>query len=44
MKKMIKLFGLFALISSVGITYTILTFSKLLEDVDFFEDEQDEDE
>ena len=42
MKRMIKVILLIALASSVGIIYAIANFTKLLEDVDFFYDEEEE--
>ena len=42
MKKMIKILTLLGLISAVGIVYAVINFGQLLEDVDFFDEDENE--
>ena len=41
MRTMIKLFIFLLLASSAGLVYTIFNFTQLLEDVDFFNEDED---
>jgi hypothetical protein len=44
MKKLAKIFSVLLLASSIGVTYTILSFAKSLEEIDFFDEDEDEQE